>query len=372
MASKSMRILCIVLCLLFLMSSPGFADTIAEKPQKVDQAISQMNVYISENYGRYVEDLDQLSVLEQGLISSKIVSKKSGKTVNPIQEVWEKYDVIAYDESVYQSEVKENPATPRYLGLAVNGSTLVPNMSHPIDSWTDGRTYEYYNWVTAPWGIPKDSVKGSKGQAVPKSTYKTIRDTRGVSQLPFDGLASAPFEDKIREGLKLSYYNGKSLWGPGCENITWSEYVHIIQVPTLFSPGLGIMFNQFPNGDGVIYYKSMTLPADNGINLTISNLQVDQNITANQPFKINFTVTNNSQRAADLTAQGGATIPVAITIGSDTYEFSIQGSDINTRKATKVYEYEVKKGIAKETNVKVELNPGTRLYTQATVKGKSY
>ncbi len=185
------------LCLLVLVlvsTQTSAASNLINKPTKVGDAIALMNTYIDDNYSKYVTDAEQLDNIKRGLILSSLPKNKY-----PIQEVWEKYDVIAYDESVYQREVKANPVTPRYLGIAVNGSTEVPNMSHPIDSWTDGRTYEYYNWIKEPWVTPDGSVKGSKGQAISKETYRYIQSKWGVNQLPFDGLASAPFEDKIRE-----------------------------------------------------------------------------------------------------------------------------------------------------------------------------
>jgi len=216
--NKYIKSFCIVLCAVFFFVQAGWA---VEAPKTLSEIQEIANKEIEDNYGR-------ANYLRNKNANNKPI-KLHTLTVKGLTS-----NVIAYGEPY--GDIGAN-GEPRYLGEDRNGVPF-SNIKFPIEVW--GREYiEDYNWIKEPWY--SDEVQRQYGAL----NYKN----------PF--LYKSEFKQSIIYGLQLEEYQGKSIAGPGVENIDWHEYVYVYQPPTTYTWGMGRMWNQ---SGGRIYYKTVCMP----------------------------------------------------------------------------------------------------------------
>ncbi|KXG73990.1 hypothetical protein AN618_24340 [Fervidicola ferrireducens] len=188
----------------------------------------------------------------------------------------------------------------RFFGQTMNGEAYV-NELFPMDAWSGGYLNDR-NWVPEPW---KHGVT-YRGGAIKKNDITTAIDS--------DPTLRQKINAAIHTGLTVFYGNKRNAASSNPfdkiydetrgATTDWAQYVHIIQPPTEYTWGMGVMFHSL---NGKYWYKTVPIAP--------FALELPEQKQENKP-----------QPVIDLIAQQGEYNPALMVGEKDTYSVLIKNT----------------------------------------------
>lgn len=223
-------------------------------------------IFSSSHYTRAAEETNIIESANNWLFSKELIKDNyfkdkndNGRNLNESDHLTGTRKTIVYGEP-YGDPITINGGTRnRYLGYTMSDANFT-NYMYPDDASGAtsyyNRGYNKTNLVKTPWENPKTrthySVTNSNGLPA------DIKFCNNSEFEPYikEGLRIRSRDEMARQGIKVDYPT-VDFTAAQIESINWYEYIYIIQPPTDFSWGSGVLFRD--NGAG---YLTVPIPPD--------------------------------------------------------------------------------------------------------------